>query len=54
MCIATLLRPRVASVMLGQPSAVSGRGSAKTDKLDARSLAWLLARGFLDEGLHAR
>jgi transposase len=47
--IARLLRPHVARVMLCEPSAVSDRGGAKTDKLDARSLARLLASGFLTE-----
>lgn len=47
--IAALLRPHVARVMLCEPSAVSDRGGAKTDKLDAQSLARLLASGFLTE-----
>jgi len=47
--IAGLLRPHVARVMLCEPSAVSDRGGAKTDKLDARALARLLASGFLIE-----
>jgi transposase len=47
--IARLLRPHVGRVMLCEPSAVSDRGAAKTDKLDARALAKLLASGFLRE-----
>jgi len=47
--IAAILRPRVGRVMLCEPAAVSDRGGVKTDKLDARALAKLLASGFLRE-----
>lgn len=47
--VAGLLRPHVARVVLCEPSAVSDRGAAKTDRLDARSLARLLASGFVRE-----
>jgi transposase len=47
--IAAILRPRVGRVMLCEPSAVSDRGGVKTDKLDARALAQLLASGLLRE-----
>jgi transposase len=47
--IARLLRPHVARVMLCEPAAVADRGGVKTDKLDARALARLLASGFLRE-----
>jgi transposase len=47
--IARLLRAGVGRVMLCEPAAVSDRGAAKTDKLDARALARLLASGFLTE-----
>lgn len=46
--IAAILRPRVGRVMLCEPAAVSDR-PVKTDKLDARALAQLLASGFLRE-----
>ena len=44
--IARLLRPHVARVVLTAPSAVHDLGAAKTDKIDARSLARLLSSGF--------
>jgi transposase len=47
--IARLLRPHVARVVLTEPSAVHESGAAKTDKLDARALARLLASGFAPE-----
>jgi transposase len=47
--IARLLRPHVARVVLTEPSAVHESGAAKTDKIDARALARLLASGFANE-----
>src|SRR4051812_7928402 len=49
--IAEILRPHVGRVALANPQAVRGEngGRAKTDKIDARSLAKLLASGFLPE-----
>jgi transposase len=47
--IARLLRPHVARVVLCEPSAVHESGAAKTDKIDARALARLLASGFASE-----
>lgn len=47
--IARLLRPHVARVVLTEPSAVHESGAAKTDKIDARALARLLASGFAGE-----
>lgn len=47
--IARLLRPHVARVVLTEPSAVHDVGAAKTDKIDARTLARLLASGFAPE-----
>jgi transposase len=47
--IARLLRPHVARVVLCEPSAVHESGAAKTDKIDARALAKLLASGFASE-----
>jgi transposase len=47
--IARLLRPHVARVVLTEPSAVHESGAAKTDKIDARALAKLLASGFAGE-----
>jgi hypothetical protein len=49
--IAEILRPHVGRVALANPQAVRGKngGRAKTDKIDARSLAKLLASGFLPE-----
>ncbi len=49
LAIARLLRPHVARVVLTEPSAVHELGAAKTDKIDARSLARLLASGFARE-----
>jgi transposase len=50
LAIAAILRPHVARVALANPAAVGGGLSApKTDRLDARSLARLLATGFLPE-----
>jgi transposase len=47
--IAQLLRPHVEWVVLTDPSAVHELGAAKTDKIDARALARLLASGFARE-----
>lgn len=50
--IARILEPFVERVVLADAKAVRGaaRGRAKTDKVDARLLARLLAAGFLAEG----
>jgi transposase len=47
--IARIIAPYVSRVVLANPKAVKGitRTGAKTDKIDARSLAKLLAGGFL-------
>src|SRR6266540_6209456 len=47
--IARILEPHVARVVLANPKAVKGitRAGAKTDQIDARTLAKLLAGGFL-------
>jgi transposase len=47
--IARILEPHVGRVLLANPKAVKGitRAGAKTDKIDARMLAKLLAGGFL-------
>jgi len=48
--IARILEPHVARVVLANPKAVkSATQTAKTDKLDARTLAKLVAAGFLPE-----
>src|SRR5215207_8033145 len=49
--IARLIEPHVGRVVLANPKAVKGitRAGAKTDKIDARTLAMLLAGGFLPE-----
>jgi transposase len=47
--IARVLRPHVGRVVLTEPSAVHDLAAAKTDKIDARSLARLLASGFIVE-----
>ncbi len=48
--IARILEPYVGRVVLANPKAVkSATQTAKTDKLDARTLAKLLAAGFLPE-----
>jgi transposase len=47
--IAGLLGPHVARVVLTEPSAVHESGATKTDKIDARALAKLLASGFAGE-----
>jgi transposase len=48
--IAAILRPHVSRVALANPAAVRGELNApKTDKVDARALARLLATGFLPE-----
>ena len=48
--IARIIEPHVGRVVLANPKAVKGATqSAKTDKLDARTLARLLAAGFLPE-----
>jgi transposase len=49
LAIARLLRPHVARVVLTDPSAVHESGAARTDKIDARALAKVLASGFLRE-----
>jgi transposase len=47
--IARIIQPHVGRVVLANPKAVKGitRAGAKTDKIDARTLARLLAGGFL-------
>jgi len=47
--IARIIEPHVSRVVLANPKAVKGitRAGAKTDKIDARTLAQLLAGGFL-------
>jgi transposase len=51
LAIARLIEPHVARVVLANPKAVKGmtQTGAKTDKIDARALATLLAGGFLPE-----
>ena len=49
LAIARVLRPHVARVVLTDPSAVHESGAAKTDRIDARALARLLASGFVRE-----
>ena len=50
LAIARIIEPHVGRVVLANPKAVkSATQSAKTDKLDARTLARLLAAGFLPE-----
>ncbi len=50
LAIARVIEPHVARVVLANPKAVKGvTQTAKTDKLDARTLAQLLAAGFLPE-----
>ena len=50
LAIARIIEPRVGRVVLANPKAVkNATQSAKTDKLDARTLAKLLAAGFLPE-----
>src|SRR6266851_6363626 len=50
LAIARIIEPHVARVVLANPKAVKGATqTAKTDKLDARTLAKLLAAGFLPE-----
>src|SRR6266542_4282618 len=50
LAIARVIEPHVARVVLANPKAVKGATrTAKTDKLDARTLAQLLAAGFLPE-----
>jgi transposase len=50
LAIARVVEPHVARVVLANPKAVKGTSqTAKTDKLDARTLAKLLATGFLPE-----
>jgi transposase len=50
LAIARIIEPHVGRVVLANPKAVkNATRSAKTDKLDARSLAKLLAAGFLPE-----
>ena len=53
--IARIFEPHVGRVVLADPKAVKsgGAGRAKTDKIDARSLAKLLAAGFLRRGVDA-
>ncbi len=47
--IARIIKPHVGRVVLANPKAVKGitQAGAKTDKIDARTLAKLLAGGFL-------
>jgi transposase len=49
LAIARILEPHVGRVVLANPKAVKGitRAGAKTDQIDARTLAQLLAGGFL-------
>ncbi len=49
LAIARLLEPHVARVVIANSAAIKGIGSAraKTDQLDARTLAQLLSAGFL-------
>jgi transposase len=49
--IARIIEPHVCRVVLANPKAIKGitRAGAKTDKIDARTLAKLLAGGFLPE-----
>ena len=50
LAIARILAPQVDRVLLANPKAVKGATqTAKTDKVDARTLAQLLAGGFLPE-----
>ena len=50
LAIAAILRPHVGRVVLANPAATRGELNApKTDKIDARALARLLATGFLPE-----
>jgi transposase len=51
LAIARIIEPYVARVVLANPKAVKGmtHAGAKTDKIDARALATLLAGGFLPE-----
>jgi transposase len=50
LAIVRIVEPRVGRVVLANPKAVkNATRSAKTDKLDARTLARLLAAGFLPE-----
>jgi transposase len=50
LAIAAILRPHVGRVALANPAATRGELNApKTDKIDARALARLLATGFLPE-----
>jgi transposase len=50
LAIARIIEPHVDRVLLANPKAVKGVAqSAKTDKVDARTLAQLLAGGFLPE-----
>ena len=50
LAIAAILRPHVGRVALANPAAVRGELNApKTDRVDARALARLLATGFLPE-----
>src|SRR5713101_4790403 len=50
LAIARVVEPYVARVVLANPKAIKGATqTAKTDRLDARTLAQLLAAGFLPE-----
>src|SRR6266571_2840277 len=53
--IARILEPQVGRVVLANPKAVKGitRAGAKTDKIDARTLAQLLGRRLSARGLAA-
>jgi transposase len=49
LAIARIIGPHVARVVLANPKSVKGQARAKTDKIDARTLAQLLASGFIGE-----
>jgi transposase len=54
LAIARIIGPHVGRVVLANPKAVkNATRSAKTDKLDARTLARLLAAGFCARGVDA-
>jgi transposase len=49
LAIARIIKPHVARVVLANPKSVKGQARAKTDKIDAGTLAKLLASGFVGE-----
>jgi transposase len=49
LAIARIIEPHVAHVVLANPKTLKGLTGAKTDKIDARMLAKLLAGGFVPE-----